>query len=121
MRISDWSSDVCSSDLLRTPGAVLVPRGQAPAPTSAGVTRYWVRSGACITSRKWSMLHGHAAGMPRSSRYQLRHPVTHTGPFVASTRAASKASAASAVGSNEVGRAWGRERVVQVVKYYGVA
>lgn len=45
------------------------------------------------------MLHGHAAGTPRSSRYQLRHPVTHTVPLVASTRAVSNASAASTVGS----------------------
>ncbi|MDY7106031.1 MAG: hypothetical protein S0880_33005 [Actinomycetota bacterium] len=31
-----------------------------------------------MTLRNRSMLHGQAAGMPRSSRYQLGHPVTHT-------------------------------------------
>ena len=34
--------------------------------------------GAAISSRKRSNVHGHTAGMPRSSRYQLRQPVTHT-------------------------------------------
>ena len=40
--------------------------------------------GAAISSRKRSNDHGHAAGMPRSSRYQLRQPVTQTVCFAAS-------------------------------------
>src|SRR3546814_16090039 len=35
MRISDWSSDVCSSELVRRPAAVM-PRGRGPARASAG-------------------------------------------------------------------------------------
>src|SRR5207253_9355632 len=55
------------------------------------------KRGAAISSRKRSKLHGHTAGTPRSSRYQLRQPVTHTVFLAASTRAASCASIASRV------------------------
>src|SRR6185436_15754018 len=53
------------------------------------------RSGSRIASRKRSNDHGHVAGMPRSSRYQLLQPVTHTVFFAASVRSASKASIAA--------------------------
>src|SRR3546814_12663767 len=49
MRISDWSSDVCSSDLASTPGKLVVAgdarpirsvaRAPAPAPAAVGLAR----------------------------------------------------------------------------------
>src|SRR3546814_14534835 len=54
MRISDWSSDVCSSDLFDRPGPLAHPVGRRPCPEcmparSPGIAgkRYRVYSGAC--------------------------------------------------------------------------
>ena len=44
--------------------------------------------------------HGHTAGMPRSSRYQLRHPVDPDRVWAASTRAASNRSRAVGRGTD---------------------
>src|SRR4029077_4055891 len=44
--------------------------------------------GAAISARNRSKENGHEAGMPRSSRYQLRQPVTQIVFCVASTRSA---------------------------------
>ena len=68
--------------------------GRAGTPSSARAVRRLPASGAAISARKRSNEHGHDAGMPRSSRYQLRQPVTQIVFFAASTRAASNASIA---------------------------
>ncbi len=48
-----------------------------------------------MTSRKWSKDHGQTIGRPRSSKYQLRQPVTQTVFREASSRARSNSSSAS--------------------------
>ena len=53
------------------------------------------RLGAAISARKRVKVNGHDAGMPRSSRYQLRQPVAQIVWRAASTRSASNAVVAA--------------------------
>src|SRR3546814_17723576 len=95
MRISDWSSDVCSSDLGRTrPAAV---RGWAGAVAGAAVRDAVVP---------------HAGGIRAALRHRAR------------TRPRSRARGRRGLprrGRREIGRASGRERVCQYVEISVVA
>ncbi len=53
--------------------------------------------GSAIADRNCAKGQGHAAGTPRSSRYQLRHPVAQTVFLAASTRAVSNCTMAVGV------------------------
>src|SRR3546814_5039867 len=106
MRISDWSSDVCSSDLADRKAAVIV--------ASAGL-------------QKWQQMH-----VADAQRVQIRHPLAHTIEVAGETfdigAVAEHVGAIEPVGGArgvefkqivgalvEIGRASCRERVCQYV------
>ena len=61
-------------------------RGDASARRPAQAASKSSKSGSAISVRKRWNGNGHAKGMPRSSRYQLRQPVAQTVFFAAATR-----------------------------------
>src|SRR3546814_10867053 len=61
MRISDWSSDVCSSDLRRAPGAAVLAR-RAPPPAQADGGRLLRPAGAVVPGTRPGP--AHRAGRP---------------------------------------------------------
>src|SRR3546814_1655132 len=84
MRISDWSSDVCSSDLLGVPGPTSVKR----------LLSFAARCGV-----------GASAGVMKKYGFSITQLLTTAGP--------DKLVNNLAAGLDQIGRASGRERVCQ--------
>src|SRR3546814_11506269 len=77
MRISDWSSDVCSSDLIERPTGqpdrMLVTRDFRDDKRTVGVRLTFVSGGHCVLAREVSLIRGDKP-MNASEAQMLRGP-----------------------------------------------
>src|SRR3546814_18208512 len=98
MRISDWSSDVCSSDLINTVGGVPLNIGLYPA--THPVAQY---------------LGARPIGPEKSKNYSIGITLTHSNGFTMTVDAYRINISDQIYATKQIGRESGRERVCQYV------
>src|SRR3546814_20061835 len=113
MRISDWSSDVCSSDLLR-PVLVLARAVRRGEPIDAGMLRAETRDVAQLPF-------GYLTELSSVAAREFRRPVG-AGQVVspADLEPERCVRRGGLVPLNKIGQAAGRDRVLQFVEHIGI-